>query len=290
MGQILNRSRNTPHPAANWNASKRTSFLSYLENLFRIVGALMCCAGRSFAPAALLLLGMGNHAFAGNVGDRQEFELLGTWYIVVHYRDASAAPAGREFWEDKVWTFAYRGSRLQWSEYSAVSFNDDRGRHERLTGGRTIRSSGAWRPSPAQLEEIAAGLSVNPQSLRSKSLRGDPADGFRSTGSIHSTSASVIGYSETWEIEDPGKQPVFRRVDEMSSGRSLAIKGITEYRSAAGSTLALGKLSGSFSRDGAQTGSFVMLRSGPLELANPKKWIKEADREVDREAEKKRNK
>jgi hypothetical protein len=231
----------------------------------------VCRSGRACALATLLSLVAGNLAFAENAGDTKKFELLGTWYIVVHYRDASAAPAGRELWEDKVWTFAYRGSRLLWSEYSVVLFDDDRGRHESLAGGRTIRSSGAWQPNPAQLEEIAAGLSVNPQWQRSKSLRGDPARGFRSSGSIQPTSASVIGYSETWEIENPLKRPVFRRIDAMGSGRSVTLDGKTEYRSAAGSTLDRGKLSGRFSRDGVQTGLFIMLRSGPIELVNPKK-------------------
>jgi hypothetical protein len=232
--------------------------------------------GHAIALFLLLLIGQGDVALASEPGDAQKFDLLGTWYIVVHFRDEAAA--GRQ-WEDKVWTFAYRGSRLLWTEYPVVLFKDKRGRSESLASGRSIRTSGSWRPNPVQLEEIAAGLSVNPQWARSKSLRGNVARGFRSSGSLNPTSASVIGYSETWEIEDPAAQTIFRRIDSMTSGRSDSLDGRTEYRSSArspGEAVGAATLSGSFSRDGAQTGSFVMMRSGSIEFADPeeaqKKW------------------
>lgn len=235
------------------------------------------CRGFAFALTALVLIGPGSVAVPGKASELPKFDLLGTWYIVVHYRDTSAGLADDEQWEDKVWTFNYRGSRLLWTEYPVVLFDDDRGRQELLASGRSIRSSGAWQPNATQLEEIAAGLAVNPQWTRSKSLRGDPTRGFRSSGTLNQTSASVIGYSETWEIQDPVTRPIFRRIDQMSSARSVPLDGITEYRSVAGTGEdpgAPGRLSGSFSRDGVQTGSFIMLRSGSIKFANPKETQK----------------
>ncbi|MCH7600516.1 MAG: hypothetical protein IH973_12230 [Myxococcales bacterium] len=235
------------------------------------------CRGLAFALTALVMIGPGSLAALGKSSEPQKFDLLGTWYIVVHYRDTTVGSADGEQWEDKVWTFDYRGSRLLWTEYPVVLFDDDRGRQELLASGRSIRSAGAWQPNAAQLEEIATGLAVNPQWTRSKSLRGDPTSGFRSSGTLNQTSASVIGYSETWEIEDPVKQPIFRRIDQMSSARSVPLDGITEYRSAAGISVDPAvprRLSGSFSRDGVQTGSFIMLRSGSIKFANPKETQK----------------
>jgi hypothetical protein len=235
------------------------------------------------ALAALFSFGAIGDAAAEKADAAQPFDLLGTWYLVVHYTEATdatpasdAAGVGRQ-WEDKVWTFEYRGSRLLWTEYPVVVFEDDRGRNEFLASGRSMRSSGSWQPSATQLAEIARGLSVNPLAVRSKSLRGDPARGFRSIGSLNTTSASVIGYSETWEIADLVSEPVFRRIDQMSSGRSLPLAGKTEYLCSASTAAgARDRLVGSFSRDGVQTGSFVMIRSGSIAFADPEverdKW------------------
>jgi hypothetical protein len=79
----------------------------------------------------------------------------------------------------------------------------------------------------------------------------------------------VIGYSEAWEIQDLATLPVFRRSDEMSSGRSVALEGRTEYRSEAVAEDPV-RITGAFSRDRVQTGSFLMIRSGPVEFASPK--------------------
>ncbi len=228
-----------------------------------------------FAVALTTLVGFGWVACEAVAVEPARFDLLGTWYVIVHYRDSSAQPPEAQDWEDKVWSFESRGSRLLWTEYRVVLFDDQRGRFETLASGRTIRSSGAWQPSTRQLEEIEKGLTVNPQWARSKSLRGDPERGYQSGGTPNRESASIIGYSETWEIRDPAGQPVFRRSDEMSSGRSLALDGQTEYRSSLRDR-GPDSLTGSFSRDRIQTGSFVMIRSGPIEFATQKgeqdKW------------------
>jgi hypothetical protein len=196
-------------------------------------------------------------------------ELQGTWYVVVHYRDSGAASPEEQHWEDKIWTFEAKGSRLRWTEYPVVVFADARRRFEKLASGRMIKSSGAWQPSARQLSEVEKGLAVNSQWARGKSLQGNPQRGYHSAGRSNRESASVIGYSEAWEIQDLASLPVFRRTDEMSSGRSVALDGRTEYRS-----LAVDKgrdrITGRFSRDQLQSGTFVMIRSGPIEIARQK--------------------
>lgn len=202
---------------------------------------------------------------------RAPIDLQGSWYVLVSYRDSTTAAPAEQRWEDKVWTFEAKGSRLLWTEYPVVVFADERGRFEKLASGRVIKSSGAWQPNPAQLAQVESGLSVNSQWARGKSLKGDPQRGYRSGGRANRESASVIGYSEAWEIQDLATLPVFRRSDEMSSGRSVALAGRTEYRSeAVAAAEHPGRITGAFSRDRVQTGSFLMIRSGPVEFASPK--------------------
>jgi hypothetical protein len=199
----------------------------------------------------------------------EPFDLQGSWYVLVHYDDSAAASQGNQNWEDKVWTFEPKGSRLVWTEYPVLVFDDEGGRMEKLPSGRLIKSSGAWEPNARQLAYIARGLAVNPRWARSKSLQGDPQRGYRSVGVSNRESASVISYSEAWEIRDLAHLPVFQRSDEMSSARSAPLAGRTEYQSTA-TTGKPDRLTGSFSRDQVQRGSFLMIRSGPVELAKPK--------------------
>jgi hypothetical protein len=212
----------------------------------------------------------------------EPLNLRGSWYVLVHYRESTqesiqeptTASPDDSRWEDKIWTFEPKGSRLVWTEYSAVVFDDERGRHEKLASGRLIQSSGTWQPSPRQLAQVKTGLSVDSHSAHGKSLTGDPRQGYRSAGRTNRESASVIGYSEAWEIRGLAALPMFQRTDEMTSGRSVALSGRTEYRSTAVSADGQ-RISGSFTRDRDQTGTFSMIRSGQIEFAKPKedeKW------------------
>jgi hypothetical protein len=196
--------------------------------------------------------------------------LEGSWYVLVHYRDAAAGDPEIESWEDKVWVFERRGSRLKWTEYGIVIFDDDRGRFDSLSSGRQVRSEGAWSPDAKQREEIEVGLEVNNRGARVKNLSGSAAVGFRSTGSMQRDSVSVIGYSETWEILELAGLPVFRRNDVMESGRSDSLTGSTQY-SATEINRKASIIKGDFDRDGVQKGSFEMVRTGSATQAKLKK-------------------
>jgi hypothetical protein len=190
-------------------------------------------------------------------------ELLGSWYVLVHYRDGSSENPDADRWDDRIWVFAMKGSRLQWTEYPIVVFRDETGRFENLSGDRRQKVLEAWEPNEAQLGEIRAGLEINIRGSRSKTLRGNPVRGYQSAGAMNSQSASVIGYSEAWAIEELSSLPVFSRRDSMGSGRSETLEGYTEYAS----TRVLGSgalLEGRYQRDGIRSGSFRMMRSAEV--------------------------
>ncbi len=198
------------------------------------------------------------------------FDWMGTWYVLVHYRDASQGDTETVAWEDAVWIFEKRGSRLQWTEYPIVLFDDEGRRFEELPSGRSSRVAEAWEPRPEEIAEIREGLQVNPRGMRAKSLRGDGKRGYRSAGTMNVDSASTIGYSETWEIRDPESLPEFVRKDVMGGGRAENLEGTTAYRSER--ILESGSLiEGSFERDAHQRGTFRMLRAGEIERTKPKK-------------------
>jgi hypothetical protein len=189
-------------------------------------------------------------------------DLVGSWHVLVHYRDAKTASPDLVRWEDRVWVFAPKASRLEWTEFPIVLFDDESGRFERRKGsGQYARVLEAWEPSPEQLQNLRAGLAVNDRGSQKKSLRRS-GDGWRSGTRASPTSAAVITYQETWSIADPQGLPVFTQVDRLGSESARGMEGTTQLR-----TLEVREdgdlLVGSFDRDGTRVGSFEMRRSGP---------------------------
>jgi hypothetical protein len=198
---------------------------------------------------------------AEHVAEETKLDLRGGWYVLVHFRDLESTEPEAVRWRDRIWRFEVRGSRLVWTEHPRVRFGDMSGRIEIIEGGREARTLGGWEPGSGQLHEIREGLVIDGHMARSKSLRGSSERGYRSVGSLHSESASVIGYHESWRIDDPSRLPRFTRDDSMGSGRTEGLAGHTEYTTR--QVLAGGdELRGEFQRDGTLRGSFRMLRMG----------------------------
>ena len=208
-----------------------------------------------------------------------EEELLGTWFVLIHYRNSETANPDADRWEDKIWTFEKRGSRLRWTEYPIVVFGDQTGRFERYRGVRS-RVLAAWQPNSAQQAQIDGGLEINSRGSKSKSLRGTLAKGYKSTGRLRTQSASIIGYMENWSITGGPDKPVFARDDMMGSGRTENMEGRTEY--ATQEILDGGRLlRGLYERDGIRKGTFQMMRAGDVtRVAGKSEKVKEERREL----------
>jgi hypothetical protein len=229
-----------------------------------------------FASAALLALAASAPARA--------VEIVGTWYVLIHYKDDHAENPDAERWDDRVWVFEKDGNRLRWTEYPIAVFDDESGRFERRDTGQYARILSYWEPSEAQLADIKDGLQVNTRGTKTKTLRGSDAQGWSSGRRASAASASVVTYEEVWSIDDPGNLPVFKRSDYMGSGRSDTLEGTTEYTT---QKIEGGVLSGSFERDGTRHGDFRMMPSGgigDLKGAGTQEQLQQkvAKREIDR--------
>jgi hypothetical protein len=143
-----------------------------------------------------------------------------------------------------------------------VSFQNEDGRFENLSGNRAARVVAAWEPNAEQLADIKDGLAVNARGEKSKTLRSS-AGGTRwesGGGGGTAESAMVITYSEDWSIEGLPDTPVFARTDSMGSASSDTMEGRTQFKTE--SVSADGEeLTGTFDRDGTRSGRFRMIRS-----------------------------
>ena len=194
-------------------------------------------------------------------------DLTGTWFVLIHYRDEATANPDLDRWEDKVWVFESKASRLHWTEYPIVVFRNPTGRFEARAGNRRARVLDKWEPDEGQRLEILDGPRVNSRGSKTKSLRKSAEGGFESVGGLRAQSASVIGYYERWSIAEPASRPVFTRDDILGSGgiggRAEGMEGRTQYQTTAvedgGATLR-----GIYARDENRRGTFRMIRAGSV--------------------------
>ena len=234
----------------------------------RLKGVFFVCA---LAAAGLPSGGLASGVEGGAV------DLIGTWHVTVHYRDEASANPDAERWDDKLWRFETRGSRLQWTEYPIVVFENRKGRFDASEHGRPLRVLHFWQPNQEQLAEIEKGLFVNPRGAKSKGLRGSPSRGYRSAGGLRSESASVIGYSESWSVAGlPGK-PVFTQDVVMGSGRTEDMQGRTRFTADVVSPEG-NEVRGRFVRDGTRRGTFALRRAGAAILIGSKRDTRRGSR------------
>jgi hypothetical protein len=211
---------------------------------------------RRLATLVALLLLLAPSARAADLAD----SLVGTWHVLVHYRDDHSHDPKQLRWDDRLWEFEREGERLKWTEYPLVIFQDDTGRFEQLGGTGAARVIGAWDPTPGQLEEIALGLSYNTRGMKSKTLR-DTHGGWHSASRPTAASASIVSYTESWNIEGTPELPAFRREDTLGGERTETLDGVTLYatteRDPGGAVF-----NGTYERDGSRHGVFTMRRAG----------------------------
>jgi hypothetical protein len=188
-------------------------------------------------------------------------DLIGTWHVLIHYSDDHSHDASLLRWDDKIWVFELAGSRLRWTEYPIVVFEDSSGRFESLGGSRTARVVHGWEPNAAQRAQIRGGLEVNPRGSKTKTLRKQDDGAWRTATRPVTSAAMVVSYIENWSIENPTTLPVFRREDTLGSAATENYDGVTQF-----TTEEVGSggriLRGTFERDGSRHGTFRLMRSG----------------------------
>jgi hypothetical protein len=188
-------------------------------------------------------------------------DLLGTWYVLVHYKDTSTANPDADRWLDLVWVLSMKGSRLEWKEYPIVVFEDASGRFEAIPGNPKARALRAWEPNADQLAALAAGPRVNDRGAKTKTLRGSAERGWTSPNRMSSgASVNVMGYQEVLSIERPATRPRFVRADVLGNEHAHGDSGQIVYETLevrdGGDTLI-----GRYQRDDHRSGVFRAWRT-----------------------------
>ncbi len=232
----------------------------------------------ALSAVCLMAISLPGEARAEAEGGVPELSLEGTWHVLVHYTDADTADAEVVRWDDRVWVFEQKGSRLRWTEYPIVVFSDRSGRFERSQHGQR-RVLHAWEPNAIQSDQIEDGLEFNTRGSKAKSLRRKRNGNWQSSGAAQVRSASVVGYHETWSIDWVDGAPTFTRDDTLGSERAEAMSGRTLYRGRVVSSTG-DRVEGEFARDESRRGTFRMVRSGEARSVGTKRSQRERMRDA----------
>jgi hypothetical protein len=212
---------------------------------------------RAVMLALMMACGFAPRAFA--------VDLDGYWYVLVHYQDKDSNKPDAWRWDDRVWRFERKGGdKIEWTDYPMVSFQDESGRFERLSGNRAARVVAAWEPNAAQLADIRDGLAATSRGVKTKTIKSTDGTTFTSGEGPGAADAMVISYTETWTIEGLPDKPVFTRSDSMGSAATDSMQGRTQYTT---QTAQGDEISGSYNRDGSRVGRFRMIRSAAVGAA-----------------------
>jgi hypothetical protein len=192
-------------------------------------------------------------------------ELEGTWYLLVHYRDASSANPDALRWEDRIWHFQREGERLLWTDYELVNFVDSRGRFE-----RDRRVLGPWEPSRSQHREIERGLFANRRGARVLALERSEEGGWRTRvdSDALQKSRAVMSFGLAGSIAGARDLPTFS-IDEMLR-RPGSIASLSHTVMTTKSASSSGdRLTGSYTSSGTRTGTFRMVPTSLRRRLNP---------------------
>jgi hypothetical protein len=182
-------------------------------------------------------------------------ELEGTWYVLVHYRDASSADPEALRWEDRVWHFQRRGEQLLWTDYQLVDFVDARGRFD-----RNRRVLGPWEPSRSQRREIERGLFASPRGARVLALEQTKEEVWRTRTDSEALrkSRAALSFGLSGSVTGTRDLPVFT-IDEMlhrpGSIASLSHTVMTTQSASASDE----RLTGDYARSRDRRGTFRMV-------------------------------
>ena len=192
-------------------------------------------------------------------------ELEGTWYLLVHYRDASSSNPDALRWEDRVWHFQREGERLLWTDYELVNFVDARGRFE-----RDRRVVGPWEPSRSQRREIERGLFANPRGARVLALEQREEGEWRTRVDSDALrkSRAVMSFGLAGSIAGARDLPTFSIDEMLHRPDSIASLSRTVMTTESASTSG-DQLTGSYTRGGTRTGSFRMVPTSLRRRLNP---------------------
>ena len=208
----------------------------------------------------MLMLGCGACVPSAGLANAEgrAFEVEGAWFVVAHFTDSSTNNPDSTRWVDEVWTFEKKGSRLSWTKYPYVIFDDTSGRFETLGRNPRSRVLAGWEPNEGQLQQILKGPRVNSRGSKTKSLRGSNGKGWKSASRMQVASATTVGYQENWAISNlTGGLPLFSREDMIGIGASGQAEGSTTFQV----TSLTPRPSGLYQRDGIKQGTFFMIRT-----------------------------
>jgi len=191
------------------------------------VGGALAPSGAKLRLAAMLGAAL---LLAASAKGGFEEPLLGTWHVLVHYRDLDSKNPEISRWEDRVWVIRRAGESLEWIDYPMAVFGDESGRFADLGTNRARRLTGRWTPNARQQSEIeGAGVEVSARG-RERRLLEPAGPGAWESGPARPPAGGRPEYREHWRLEDGPAGLHLSIRSRLEGGDEIEALGRIDYR------------------------------------------------------------
>jgi hypothetical protein len=187
--------------------------------------------------------------------DFTKLDLSGSWYVLIHYKDAQSEDKSITKFKDFVWTVEQTANTLTWEHYPYVMFGED----AELVRRQAMRGHTAWEPDDALWTQLKTAVEVSSRALARKRLTGSVAQGWKSLAPLGSGGLNTMSFTRNWDVSMKPDRVSIVIVDSLSGTAGLGgMEEATTYeiRERVGD----GELRGSY-EEGDKRGTFRMVRS-----------------------------
>jgi hypothetical protein len=205
--------------------------------------------------AALALPGARVRAEDAPPSDLSRADLSGSWYVLIHYKDAQSEDKSITKFKDFAWTIEQTANTLTWEHYPYVMFPED----AELVRRQAMRGHTTWEPDAAQWAQLKTVLDVSSRALTRKRLTGSVAEGWKSLAPLGSGGLNTMSFARNWDVSMKPDKISIVIVDSLSGASGLGgIEEATTYEIR--ERVADGELRGTY-EEGSKRGTFRMVRS-----------------------------
>lgn len=150
-------------------------------------------------------------------GDFAKADLNGSWYVLIHYTDASSENKDAKRFKDFAWTIEQTANTITWEYYPFVFFGED----SEIVRRQAMKDATPWEPSASEWAAVRVAVDVSSRALQRKRMTGSMADGFKSLAPLASGGLNTMSFNRNWDVTFKPDRISIVIVDSLSGSGGL---------------------------------------------------------------------
>ncbi len=149
--------------------------------------------------------------------DLSKLDLTGSWYVLLHYKDAKSEDKSLTKFKDFAWSVRQSPTKLEIDEYPYVLFDEGTEEIRRAD----MRGHKPWQPEGLVLDELLLHVDVSTRAMRSKVLEGSTEAGMKSEAPDESSGGGTMNFVRNWDVTWAPTAVRVTIVDSLSGGSAM---------------------------------------------------------------------